>query len=111
MAIKKAKSHKGIQADYWRINDFYYDDVKKEARVDLWLYASEEAKNANLKDNALRRDPIVIDNPMDIDIPEPLRVIVNMRDLMKTMLYLKIMESKLDADGNETNWYADAETV
>ena len=109
MALRKETSFKGATADYWRINTFTYNDVDDTAAVHLWLYASEEAKDENLKDNGLKRLVLPLVGIKSIQISEELQQITNPRDLLKTMLYQKIKEAKLDADENETNWFVDAE--
>ena len=109
MALRKETSFKGATADYWRINVFTYNDINDTATVHLWLYSSEAAKDSNVKDNGLKRLVLPLAGIKSIIIPEELAAITNPRDLLKTMLYQKIKESKLDAEENETNWFVDAE--
>ena len=111
MAIKKLTSYKAAPAAYWRINIFSYDDINDTATIHLWLYVNEEAKNENLQANGLKREIITVTGIKEIDIPAELSEITNLRDILKTLLYLKIKESKLDEDENETNWFVDAESV
>ena len=111
MALKLATTFKGAPSEYWRINVFTYDDVNDTAIVHLWLYVNEESKNDNIKANGLKREILNLTEIKNIIIPEELQVINNPRDLLKTMLYAKIKESKLDEDGNETNPFVLAEDV
>jgi len=107
VALKKQTSHKGIAADYWRINNFQYDDKTDKASIHLWLYKDKTTSDENL-DNGLRREVIGLNDVSKIAIPEELQSETNPRNLLKTMLYQKLKESKLE-DGKETNWFADAE--
>ena len=107
MALKKETSYKGMISNYWRINNFSYDDLNDSATVSLWLYGSEESKAADLK-NGLRREVLKLEGISKIVIPEVLQEVTNTRDLLKSMLYAKIKESKI-VNEVETNWFADSE--
>ncbi len=107
MAIKKQTTYKGLNAEYWRINLFTYDDISDTAIVHLWLYGNEASKDNNLK-NGLKREVLRLPDIKEIEIPDELHAITNPRDLLKSMLYLKIKESNKVED-EETNWFADAE--
>jgi len=108
MALKKAKSVKGIQADYWKIyrNDQNMADNKTVVR--LALYASKDARDADVM-NFLELQAFTFDGV----------------DLSRDSLYAKIKESKKETRVNteatdeapavteevETNWFATAEDV
>jgi hypothetical protein len=117
MALKKIKQYKGMNCEYWRINQFSYDDINDTANISLWLYVNQEA-TSDLANNALIREVIGISGIKQVQIPSELEQ-SNPRDLLKFLLYTKIKESKKEivieeVDGNivevekETNWFADA---
>ena len=115
MAIRKIKTHKGIECDYWRIDDSKYNYRIDVATVSLWLYYNQEASK-NLA-NSLIKEVIQVSGIRDMLTPE--RLDLNPADLMKTLLYQKIKESNIEksieiVDGKEVikdtelNWFVDA---
>jgi len=102
MAIELEQKYKGITANYWRIDNFSYDDMKDVARVDLWLYADEESAKDG---NGLIREVLTVSGIKDMAVPEVPEG-TSPRDLVKAMLYEKITESNEDAEGNELNKFA-----
>lgn len=117
MALKKIKEYKGMNCEYWRINQLSYDDLTDTATVSLWLYANQQATSD--LNNALIREVITLTGIKEVIIPE--NVPTNPRNLLKFLLYVKIKESnkqmvtELDEEGNEVqvekelNWFADSE--
>lgn len=118
MALKLITKYQGIDAEYWRINQFQYDDVRDEAYVHLWLYFNKEA-SLN-KENKLTREVITIQGVKQFPLPEQeFYVGVNSpRDLIEKLLYLKltepVYETKIE-DGQEiqvqVNKFAEAEDI
>ena len=109
MALQLDTNYKGITANYWRINAFQYDDIKDEAVVNLWVYASEETKQAGLADNALYREVLTLKGIKAMSLPDDadfMATVSGPRDLIKRMLYDKIKESHKDDEGNELNPFA-----
>jgi hypothetical protein len=104
MALQLDEDYKGATANYWRINFFTYDDIKDTAVVHLWLYLDLDSRNADLANNGLKREVLTLKNVKS----ETLQSVdpVSARDALKMLLYSKIMESKLDAEGNELNKFA-----
>jgi len=120
MALKKSKSIKGIQADYWRIYRNDQNTAEDKTCVRLALYANKDARDAGVM-NFLDLQAFTFDGV----------------DFTREQLYVKIKESKaetrviteavdavLDEEGNvvteavpavteeiETNWFFDAEDV
>lgn len=126
MALRKTKNIKGIDADYWAITNFQYDDIHNSAKGVISLYYNQEAREN--KSNFLFRDTFKVNNVSEINTPEGLPV-TSIKDLIKSMLYPMIKKSVikkveiLDEEGNsvldeegkktykdvEQNWFADAE--
>jgi len=104
MALKKLKQIKGIDAEYWAITNFQYDDISNSAKGVIALYYNQEAREN--KANFLFREAFKVSKIEDISTPEGLPV-TSVKDLIKSMLYPKIKESrmskevKLDEEGNE----------
>jgi len=92
-ALKKEKEVKGIKADYWKIVDCNV----KTGFVGLALYLNKE--HAKTRENML-------DGRTAFQIEFPVAEINPL-----AYAYEKIKESKLDEDGNELNWFADAENI
>ncbi len=122
MALKKQKEYKGMNAEYWRINQFTYDDTKDIANVSLWLYGNKEASDSSESENGLYREVIEVEGIKAVEVPEQLQALnLSPRDLLKTLLYTKIKESKIVnklrepteqevIDGTEITEYIDVET-
>ena len=117
MALKKIKNYKGMNCEYWRINQFSYDDITDTAIVSLWLYVNQEA-TINLSENTLIREVLTIKGIKQVEItPEIIALNLNPRDLLKRLMYIKLKESKkemiLDENNQEveveTNFFADSE--
>ncbi len=125
MAIKLTQKEKGIEASYWRINNFIYNDSSSSIQVILGLYVNEEAKDD--LNNFLIREEVKISGVNEIELPNGISG--SIKDIIKGLLYMKIKESKiqkikkvgedgqpiLDGDGKpiieevETNKFVNAE--
>ena len=110
MALKLQTKYKGLDAEYWRINQFRYDDLTDTATVQLWLYGSEASKEENVSENALKREVIVVNGIKEIPTPDESFMVdvTGPRDLLKKMLYQKIVESLLNEEGEEQNPFVNA---
>lgn len=103
MAIKLPEDYKGYTAEYWRINKLIYNDIDDSASVDLWLYADKNKASLDLNYNALERVVLKLDGIKNTSLPEDMTSFTNPRDLLKAMLYMKIMESKKVQKVDENN--------
>ena len=97
MGIILEENYKGITANYWRIDSFQYDDLQDKVIVDIRLYANKESA---VEGNSLTREVIQISGIKEIAIPEG--DFGTPRNLLKTMLYQRIME-----DGKFKNGVSD----
>jgi len=93
MALIKSRIIKGIDCSYWKIVDCNV----KTGFVGLALYLNKE--HAKTRENML-------DGRTAFQIEFPVAEINPL-----AYAYEKIKESKLDEDGNELNWFADAENI
>lgn len=95
MAIKLPEQYKGLTANYWRIDNFSYDDHTDTAAVHLWLYADSDSATEG---NGLKREVLTISGIKDMAIPESADT-SSPRNLIKQLLYTKIMESVMVDSG------------
>jgi hypothetical protein len=108
MALKKAKSIKGILAEYWKIYRNDQNMAENKTTVRLALYANKDARDAGVM-NFLDLQAFTFDGV----------------DFTREQLYAKIKESKMETrviteatdeapavtEEVETNWFADSEDV
>jgi len=95
MAIKLEEQYKGITADYWRINEFRFNDLTGEATVKMGLYVNAAAADGQLSANLLSHKTLVLQNVGEIVIDQDVRG-VTARDVVKGMLYTKIMAPEME---------------
>ena len=107
MALLLQEQYKGIDAEYWRINYFTYDDVLDKAVVHLWLYANEDARHRDLENNGLKREIITLLNVKQQSLPIPDEP-VSVRDALKALLYSRIMQPVYNVQGFNINKFAEA---
>jgi len=100
MALKKIVNFKGVNAEYWRINQFEYNDLTDEAFVTLGLYANEEAKDKSMQFNVLDVRNEVLKDIKLIPIPTNIPA-TNPRDLIKIMLYSKLKTTEFFKDAED----------
>lgn len=91
MALQLEINYKGINANYWRINNLIYDDTIDTMIVSIWLYASRGARVESLENTWFKQD-VVMPNISSVLLPEDKSSFITARDLLKTMLYVKIKE-------------------
>lgn len=91
MALKLEKTYKGVVADYWKIIEIKSIIRRDETEVTLALY----------KDKQTRDEDIL--NHLKVE-----RILINGLDYTRETAYDKIVESKLDEEGNETNDFVSA---
>lgn len=95
MAIQLPEQYKGLTANYWRIDNFSYDDHADTAKVELWLYADSDSA---INGNGLKREVLSLSGIKDMTIPEGADT-SSPRNLIKQLLYTKIVESVMVDSG------------
>jgi hypothetical protein len=103
MALIKNKevNNSGVTGEYWRIVETNISYESTSARVVLALYVDEQARTDG-KSPIYYQDFVWSGDEFPFSISElseanPVHI-----------AYVKIKESKLDDEENETNWFADA---
>jgi hypothetical protein len=95
MAIILEEQYKGIAANYWRINEFKFNDLTGEAMVKMGLYVNAAAADGQLSANLLSHKTLILQNVGEIVIDQDVTGITA-RNVIKGMLYSKIMEPEME---------------
>ena len=99
--IKQQEQSSGVTGEYWRILETNISYQSQLARVVLGLYKDKQARNDGKETLHIESfDWSGEDFPFTIDELTRCNPV--------QLSYVKIKESKLDEEGNETNWFADA---
>ena len=94
MALKKVKEIKGLDCEYWKIINNRFDYINNKTHLVLGLYVSETTRNSSVN-NYIHCESISLEGV----------------DLTREEMYNGIVESKLNEEDEETNWFADAENL
>lgn len=108
MALYKQKEdiygNSGIK--YWRIIETNIDWANRQSHITLAGYVDKQAR----MDGKQPLECVSFDWNGD-DFPFSINVLDQEGENIVRVAYEKIKESKLDEDGNETNWFVDAEDI